>query len=257
LSKERLAALSSTAVILLTFAETARANTSYNVDYVNNGSFSLTTNGTGQLTFNTVATDWTSDKYNATTDGYNFLFASGIADTTGATGADGNLKLWGPNDGSANGLPASSPDGGNYIAADGVYEQGAITQQIVDLTVGDQYTVGFWWAGAQQEGFNGATTEWWDVTLGDQTRQTTVVSNATHGFTGWEYVSFNFIADASDTVTPLLSFLAGGTPAGEPPFVLLDGVNLYQTPEPATYAMIGLGLVAIPLAARLRKRRKS
>ena len=63
MSKERLAALSSTAVILLTFAETARANTSYNVDYVNNGSFSLTTNGTGQLTFNTVATDWTSDKY--------------------------------------------------------------------------------------------------------------------------------------------------------------------------------------------------
>jgi hypothetical protein len=256
LSKVRFIALCCAPVILLTLATPARANTTYNVDYVNNGSFSLTTNGTGQLTFNTAATDWTSDNYNSTTDGYNFLFASGTADTTGATGADGNLKLWGPNDGSANGLPASSPDGGDYIAADGVYEQGAITQQIVDLTVGDQYTVGFWWAGAQQEGFTGATTEWWEVALGDQTQQTTIVSDPNHGFTGWEYVSFNFIADASDTVNPVLSFLAGGTPAGEPPFALLDGVSLYQTPEPATFALIGFGLVAIPIAARLRKRRK-
>jgi hypothetical protein len=219
-----------------------------------NGSFSLTTNGSGQLTFNTVATNWINDNYDAGTDGYNFLFASGIADTTGATGVDGNVKLWGPNDGSANGLPTSSPDGGNYLAADGVYEQAAITQQIVDLTVGDQYTVGFWWAGAQQEGFNGATTEWWSVTLGDQTQQTSIVSDPNHGFTGWEYVSFNFIADASDTVNPVLSFLAGGTPNGEPPFALLDGVSLYQTPEPGTYALLGLGLLALPVAGKLRRR---
>lgn len=254
MSRVRLPGLSCSAIILLALATLARANTSYDVNYVLNGSFSLTTNGTGQLTYNTVATDWTNDNYNAGTDGYNFLFASGTADTTGATGADGHLKLWGPNDGSANGLPAASPDGGNYIGADGVYEQGAITQQIVDLTLGDQYTVGFWWAGAQQDGFSGATTEWWSVTLGDQTQQTAIVSDPNHGFTGWEYVSFNFIADASDTVNPVLSFLAGGTPAGEPPFALLDGVNLYQTPEPGTYALIGLGLVAIPVAGKLRRR---
>lgn len=254
MSKVRLAALGGSAMILLTFAAPARANTSYGVDYVANGSFNLTTNGAGQLTYNTVATDWTNENYNAGTDGYNFLFAPGTADTTGVTGVDGNLKLWGPNDGSDNGLPATSPDGGNYVAADGVYEQGAITQVITDLTIGDQYTVGFWWAGAQQEGYNGATTEWWTVSLGDQTQQTAIVSDLNHGFTGWEYVSFNFIADASDTVNPLLSFLAGGTPNGEPPFALLDGVNLYETPEPATFALIGLGLLACPLAARLRRK---
>lgn len=239
---------------MMMLASPARANTTYNVDYVANGGFELTTNGTGQLTYNTAATDWTSNNYNAGTDGYNFLFASGIADTTGATGDSGNLKLWGPNDGSANGLPASSPDGGNYVAADGVYEQGSITQVVTDLTVGQQYTVGFWWAGAQQEGFNGATTEWWTVSLGDESQKTTVVADPNHGFTGWEYVSFDFVADASDTVNPVLSFLAGGTPAGEPPFALLDGVNLYQTPEPGTYAMIGLGLLAIPLAGRRRRK---
>lgn len=245
---------------MLTFALAcaARANTSYGVDYVVNGSFSSTTNGTGQLTFNTVATAWTNLSDGAGHDGYNFLFGSGVADTTGATGADGNLKLWGPNDGSANGLPASSPDGGNYIAADGVYEVGAIDQTLsTGLTIGDQYTVGFWWAGAQQEGFNGATTEWWKVTLGDQTQQTSIVSDPNHGFTGWEYVSFNFIADSSDTVNPVLSFLAGGTPAGEPPFSLLDGVSLYQTPEPGTYALIGLGLLVFPLAARRRRKKRA
>jgi hypothetical protein len=254
LSKIYLAALCGAAILLL---PSAWANTSYGVDYVINGSFSLTSNGTGQLTYNTLATDWTNNGDGAGNDGYNFLFAPGTADTTGATGVDGNLKLWGPNDGSANGLPATSPDGGNYIAADGVYEVGTITQVITDLTLGYEYTVGFWWAGSQQEGFNGATTEWWDVTLGDQTQQTTIVSNPNHGFTGWQYVSFNFVADASDTNSPLLTFLAGGTPAGVPPFSLLDGVNLYQTPEPTTYALIGLGLLGIPAAARLRKRRKA
>lgn len=207
MSKVRLAALCGAAIISLT---SARANTSYGVDYVINGSFSLTSNGTGQLTYNTVATDWTNDGDGAGHDGYNFLFAPGTADTTGATGADGNLKLWGPNDGSANGLPATSPDGGNFIAADGAYEIGAITQVITDVTLGDEYTVGFWWAGAQQTAHDGANTEQWAVSLGDQTQYTAVVHNANHGFTGWTYQTFNFIVDASDTSSPLLSFLAIG-----------------------------------------------
>ena len=72
-------------------------------DLVTNGDFEEITNGGGQLGFNTNATDWTS----ATTS-YNFSFTPGSADTTGVTGQYGNLQLWGPNNGSANGLPATS-----------------------------------------------------------------------------------------------------------------------------------------------------
>ena len=233
---------------LLILVSPARANT----DYVVNGGFETTTNGNGQLTFNTVATGWTNLSDGHGHDGYNFLFAPGTADTTGATGDSGNLKLWGPNDGSANGLPATSPDGGNYIAADGAYEIGAIQQQISGLTIGVEYSLGYWWAGAQQTGFSGITTEQWDVTLGDLTQNTVPVTDPSHGFTGWQRQTFTFIADS---VNPLLSFLAVGTPTGEPPFSLLDGVTLQQTPEPGTFALIGLGLVAVPLAARLRRRR--
>jgi len=92
------------------------------------------------------------------------------------TGQYGNLKLWGPNDGSANGLPASSPDGFNYVGADGAFQVGAISQTITGLTVVAQYTVGFWWGAAQQDGFTGATTEQWQVSLGGQTQYTSIIS---------------------------------------------------------------------------------
>jgi len=242
-------ALGYLAAILFTFASPARATQSY----VINGGFEVTTAGTGQLGFNTNATGWTN-VVNGGVDGYNFLFAPGTADTTGATGVDGNLKLWGPGDGSANGLPASSPDGGNYVAADGIYEVGAIQQQITGLTIGTSYTLGFYWAGAQQSGFTGLNTEGWQVSLtGDATQDTAIANNTTEGFTGWMYQTFTFIAESA---SPTLSFLAVGTPNGEPPFSLLDGVSLTQTtPEPATYALIGLGLLGIPLAAKLMKKR--
>jgi hypothetical protein len=235
------------AALLSIFASPARATTSYLL----NGSFEQTTNGTGQLTYNTVATDWVSGT-SGTNDGYNFLFAPGTADSTGATGADGNLKLWGPGDGSANGLPATSPDGGNYIAADGAYEVAAISQTLSGLTPGDYYAVTFDYAGAQQSGFTGVNTEGWQVSLtGDATQDTPILSNTSEGFTGWRSETMYFLAT---TANPVLSFLAVGTPSGEPPFSLLDGVTV--TPEPATSALIGLGLLGIPLAAQYLKKRR-
>nr|WP_229262497.1 PEPxxWA-CTERM sorting domain-containing protein [Duganella radicis] len=51
-----------------------------------------------------------------------------------------------------------------------------------------------------------------------------------------------------------MSFLAVGTPAGVPPFSLLDGVSLTAAvPEPETWAMLGLGLGLIGFTARRRK----
>lgn len=169
-----------------------------------------------------------------TTNGYNFVFTPGSADTTGATGEFGGLTLWGPNNGSSNGLPATSPSGGNFVAMDGAFEVGPLSQTINGLIPGKATSVSFFWAGAQQQGFNGPTTEQFQVSLGTQTEFTPVVSNANHGFTGWTQETLSFIPASS---SELLSFLAIGTPAGVPPFSLLDGVSVSDTPEPATWAL--------------------
>jgi len=229
--KVAVVAVSASALLLATTSAHA-------TDLVVNGGFEQTTNGAGQLGNNTNATGWT-------TTGYNFVFAPGTADSTGATGQFGQLSLWGPNNGSNNGLPATSPDGGNFIAADGAFQTGAISQTINGLTAGDKYVVNFYWAGAQQQGFNGPNTEQWDVGFGSQTQATGVYDNPSHGFSGWQQQSFTFTADGTSDV---LSFLAVGTPAGVPPFSLLDGVSVNAvpapTPEPGTLPLVFTGLLS-------------
>lgn len=191
-----------------------------------------------------------------TTDGYVFVFAPGTADTTGATGEYGNLQLWGPNNGSANGLPATSPLGGNFIAADGdtTLHGTGISQTISGLTIGTQYDVSFYWAAAQQKNFDGPTTERWDVTFGNQTFSTPTINLPNHEFSGWMQQSFTYTATAT---TQTLNFLAEGTPNGFPPFLLLDGVSVGSVgalPEPATWAMMIVGLGAVGAGLRRRGR---
>lgn len=183
-------------------------------------------------------------------NGYNFLFNGSNVDNGGVTGSYGNLQLWGPHNGAANGLGAS-PVGGNFVAADGAFEIAPLTQTVNGLVAGKQYDLSFYWAGAQQQSFNGATTEQWKVSFGNQTKSTEVKQNANHGFTGWQKETFTFTATSSSEV---LSFLAVGTPAGVPPFSLLDGVSMVASvPEPQTWGMLGLGLGLVGFAARRRK----
>jgi hypothetical protein len=249
ITKFRSTAIAAAIGLAVSFAGMAAKAT----NLVTNGSFEQLTGGIGQIGYNgsSLLTGWTNNSSGGTL-GYNFVYSSGSADTTGANGVSGNVKLWGPNDGSNNGLPASSPDGGNYIAADGAYEVAPISQTINGLTAGKQYAVSFWYAGAQQYGFNGVTTEQWLVSLGGQQLSTSVLTDPSNGFTGWQYTTLTFTATAT---TETLSFLAAGTPNGEPPFSLLDGVSMSQVaaPEPASMAMLMTGLIAIGAVARRRR----
>lgn len=222
--------------------------------FVTNGGFDQLTNGYGQIGYNTNAVGWTALSPNG--QNYSFVFNSTNAQTGGAPGQYGNLTLWGPANGSNNGLTAS-PTGGNFYAADGAFQQGILTQQINDLIIGQSYSLSFNWAGAQQTGFDGPTTESWYYGLADQFQnQTSTLNNANHGFTGWQTQTYNFVATkTSDT----LYFLAQGTPSGQPPFSLLDSVSLtgpYGTvsaaPDPATWMLMlgGFGLVGFGMRRR-------
>ena len=195
--------------------------------------------------------------------GYNFLFTPGSADTTGSFSPEFNsyLKLWGPNDGGTGGnataggpnaLPAASPAGGNFIAADPVFEQGAISQTIQSaLTVGAQYILTFYWAAAQQTPYTGITTESWQVTFGNSVYNTATVTTPSQGFTPWRQETVTFVANAA---TQVLSFLSMGTPAGVPPFALLDGVVLTAAPEPATWLIVIVGLGGLAFMQHRRRR---
>lgn len=145
--------------------------------------------------------------------------------------------MWGPNDGSANGLPATSPAGGNYLEQDANFVTQSFGQTITGLTPGATYKLGFWW-GAGQWYYSAAvpTTNQWFATLGSQTNATAIVNVPYAGFSGWMYQSFLF---TPNNATELLSFISLGT--GDPPLALLDGVTLTKVPDAATWALFVAG----------------
>jgi len=191
------------------------------LNLVQNGGFeSVSPNppGDGQLSYNVSADHWSSS-------GYNILFNSGTATTTGAPSFNGNVTLQGL-------VPASSPDGGNFVASDAADDVGPIQQTITGLQAGHQYLLSFYWAGAEEVPNHLTTTEQWTVSLGAQTQTTSLLIVPAGGFSGWKQVFFSYTATSSSEV---LKFLASGTPVGGPPFALLDGVSLVgAVPEPST-----------------------
>jgi hypothetical protein len=131
---------------------------------------------------------------------------------------------------------------------------GAISQSISGLTVGQTYVLTFYWAAAQQQGFTGATTEWWQVSLGAQTQNTGTFSLASGSFSGWMQQTMYFTATSG---TETLSFLAGGTPSGEPPFSLLTDIDMTVVPDFSNWMVFtGFGAVCIAFAAVYRRGRR-
>lgn len=220
-----------------------------------NGGFEATTGSAtnGQINFNVQATGWTVP-VSGSNKGYVMLFGAGTADGSGVTNQYGNIKLWGPGTGSANGLPASSPSGGNYIGMDGNFSghMQPLQQVITGLTSGMTYTVGFDYGFGQQSGFDGVTVQDWTVSFAGQSQSIGHTTVANHGFTGWQHATMSFIAH---NATETLSFLAyGNLPV--PPFALLDGVSFSQeaaVPEPASWALMLVGFGGMGIAIRRRR----
>ena len=238
------AVLGFSAMALLTSAPAARASS-----IVLNGSFEDVGPATSSFSIDhlTALPDWSSTSVSS--NNLDCLMYAG--DTTSLCGAafGGGFSFW------VN--PGPSPDGGNFVGIDGDSNFSTpLTQTLNGLVIGTQYDVFFYQAAAQQNGFNGTTTEQWQVSLGSDDQLSTLMNNANHGAVDWMSQTKTFTATATSEV---LRFLAIGTPSGVPPFVLLDGVSVNAsataTPEPGTYALIGLGLLSIPFARRLLKKR--
>ena len=197
-----------------------------------NGSFDANTTAT-KINFQGNVTGWTGG------GGLTFLAPPGSADDTSQY-----LAVYGP-------FPTTSPDGGNFILADGDPNySGAFSQTISGLTVGKTYNVDFYQAAGQQFGFTGPTTERWAVSFGNDTQLSSLFSLPQAGVGPWQAQHLSFIAGATSQV---LTFLASGTPGGAPPISFLDGVSLTAAvPEPATWGLMIAGFGLVGVAARRR-----
>jgi hypothetical protein len=222
------------------------------INLVTNGNFdqsSYTTNNQFGTGFGGQGvTGWTGG------NGYQLYFFNGTASVNSANSQYDN----GYNTGAEKfyTMPNSPTGGtGNFVALDGDQTngiEGSISQSISGLTIGQTYSLSFDWATGQLQSRTGATTNSIQVTFGNQTFTTPVISTPSQGSTAWLQQTVLFTATSTSQV---LSFLSMGTPTGLPPMVALDGVSLVAAPEPASLAVMGSGLALLAYFQRRRQRR--
>jgi hypothetical protein len=201
--------------------------------------------------------------WNLASSGYTFLISDGTTYTTDINAANYGLDpvfgtpITAPSGAAVTlygSAPVNSPTGsGWYLASDGAYGVPAIISQTINgLTAGQNYTLSFYQASAQQKEFTGDTTDFFTVNFGSSTQNSATMNHASQAaVSAWQQQTMSFTADNS---TQLLSFIAQGAPNGQPPFALLSGVSLQDvTPVPfesdalpvvGSTVIFGLGLWA-------------
>jgi hypothetical protein len=214
---------------------------------------SLSPSGSGYMSFELGSWSYNSTNYTTTlanwtnaSGAYNYVMTSG---TAAALGQYGTLTLA---DGSAIG---TAPGGGNFLANDGDYNSGTVSQTVTGLTIGAPTTLAFWWGAGIQNGYSTPNTENWQASLcpisgcvGNDTQNAASYTLTAVDFSGWMQATMTFIPTSTSEV---LSFLAIGT--GAPPFLLLADISV-TTPEPGTLAVMITALVGLGVLSRLRRR---
>lgn len=170
----------------------------------------------------------------------------------------------------------ASPEGGNFLGIDPSYQNNlngggwSIAQALTGLIVGATYNITFNMGAGQQTGFTGPTTDTWLVGLGAGTNINTVAGTgnsassqtispgANGSFGGWAAAQVSLIATAANEV---LWFFAESTALqAQPPFLLLDGITMSQqttVPEPSTYGVLLVGLLALLGVRRVYRNKKA
>jgi hypothetical protein len=156
-----------------------------------------------------------------------------------------------------------SPDGGAFMLLDADPNfTGPLQQTINGLTPGKKYALSFYWAAGELSNRKGYISSQLTGSFGGDPFATPEFDNShpyydnplslDGDFSGWSKQTFTFTAHSA---SQLLSFLAVGSPAANlPPVALLDGVSLTSVPEPATWAMMTLGVAGLGAAMRRRRR---
>lgn len=221
------------------------------VELIKNGSFEINKVADGQKLWIGKAglADWSFDLRLDSTGKYSSNFTWVASPGTADKGDSEGFGVYA-------GFPTNSPDGGDFIFADGdTNYNGVMSQMVSGLTVGQKYTLNFWQAAGQQAGKTGPTTEMWKVMFGNDVQYSTKFVLPEGGYADWQQQSMTFVASQT---SQMLSFLAEGTPTGHPPISMLDGVSLKAAvgvPEPGTWAMMIMGFGAVAGVMRSRPRK--
>ena len=141
----------------------------------------------------------------------------------------------------APGQTVNSPTGDPawFFQFDGDTQYGPrLSQQLTGLTVGKNYTVSFYQAGASinPEGhtniYNTPTWDQFQVTFGNEVKWAPRIDMALYeNVRPWEKITMDFTAT---NTSQLLSFLNVGGPGGQPPIALLTSVTVDDGTPPPT-----------------------